>query len=76
MNNFKEDLQLFIPFLQINDNPDEIRKEYRRMVKLYHPDIAQENQTKSQPFSKSPHYISKPVFSKMEWRWKKKRLTS
>ena len=41
---FKEDLQSFITFLQNNDNPDEIRKEYRRMVKLYHPDIAQENQ--------------------------------
>ena len=44
MNNFKEDLQSFISFLQNNDNPDEIRKEYRRMVKLYHPDIAQKNQ--------------------------------
>ena len=44
MKTFKEDLQLFITFLQNNDNPDEIRKEYRRMVKLYHPDIAPENQ--------------------------------
>ena len=44
MKTFREDLQSFINFLQNNDNPDEIRKEYRRMVKLYHPDIAPENQ--------------------------------
>ena len=44
MKKFKDDLQSFISFLKNNDNPDEIRKEYRRMVKLYHPDIAQENE--------------------------------
>lgn len=39
---FKEDLQAFIDFLKSNDNPDEIRKEYRKMIKKYHPDYVQQ----------------------------------
>lgn len=39
---FKEDLRAFIDFLNVTDNQDEIRKEYRKMIKKYHPDHAQE----------------------------------
>lgn len=39
---FKEDLQSFIDFLKTTDNADETRKEYRKLVKKYHPDFAEE----------------------------------
>lgn len=39
---FKEDLQSFIDFLKTTDNPDETHKEYRKLVKKFHPDHAQE----------------------------------
>jgi len=39
---FKEDLQTFIDFLKSTDNTDDTRKEYRKLLKKYHPDHAEE----------------------------------
>lgn len=39
---FKEDFQEFVDFLKKTDNPDEIKKAYRKILKTYHPDHAAE----------------------------------
>lgn len=39
---FKEDLQTFIDFLKNNDDHESAKKEYRRLIKTYHPDHAPE----------------------------------
>lgn len=41
---FNEDLQSFIDFLKTNDDFNQTKKEYRRLIKLYHPDHASENE--------------------------------
>ena len=39
---FKEDFQSFIDLLKTSDDSDQIKKMYRHLLKIYHPDIAPE----------------------------------
>lgn len=39
---FNEDIKAFVDFLKTNSDSSEARKEYRKLLKKYHPDIAEE----------------------------------